>query len=68
MATEQGSETRLVTLSPSPAPEWKRAMEERYARTGTVRQEDISRVLGDQTRAVHLGGPGDNTSSFYKPS
>jgi hypothetical protein len=58
--------TRAVMISPSPIPQWKREMEEHYARTGTVRSQDVQRVLGDRPRALIIGGPTDNSASFYE--
>jgi hypothetical protein len=56
-----------AVISPSPAPEWKRKMDEDYARTGACRIEDIHRAIGDQTRTLRIGGSTDNTNSFYLP-
>jgi hypothetical protein len=42
-------------VSRAEQPEWVREMNEHYWRTGTVRPEDLWRLLGDPTKGVEVG-------------
>ncbi len=45
-------EDRLGTATP---PEWLEHMQENYLKTGSVRAEDLQRLLGDPLRRVEAG-------------
>lgn len=44
--------------------EWVRKMIEHYRRTGTIRPEDLRRLLGDPTKGVEVRPDVSLTSSF----
>jgi hypothetical protein len=50
-------------VSHAQQPEWVREMIEHYWRTGTVRPEDLRRLLGDPTKGVEVG-PNTSLSSL----
>jgi hypothetical protein len=45
-------------------PEWVREIIEHYWQTGTVRSEDLWRLLGDPTKGVEVG-PSTSLASMY---
>jgi hypothetical protein len=47
--------------------EWVRKMIEHYRRTGTIRSEDLRRLLGDPTKGVEVGPNASLTSLFTSP-
>lgn len=53
-------EDRLRTASP---PGWLQQMQQYYLKTGSVRPEDLHRLLGDPLRRVEAG-PKPSLSSF----
>jgi hypothetical protein len=50
-------------VSHAQPPEWVREMIAHYWRTGTVRSEDLRRLLGDPTKGVEVG-PNTSLSSY----
>jgi hypothetical protein len=51
-------------VSHAQQPEWVREMIEHYWRTGTVRPEELRRLLGDPTKGVEVG-PDTSLSSLF---
>jgi uncharacterized protein (DUF2236 family) len=47
--------------------EWVREMIEDYRRTGTIRPENLRRLLGDPTKGVEVGPNASLTSLFAAP-
>ncbi len=47
--------------------EWVRKMIEHYRRTGTIRPEDLRRLLGDPTKGVEVPSDASLTSLFTAP-
>lgn len=54
-------------LSQAQPAEWVRKMIEHYRRTGTIRPEDLRRLLGDPTKGVEVGSSASLTSLFASP-
>jgi hypothetical protein len=63
MQTETLREMFESRLRNAPPPEWLQQMQRDYLRTGTVRPEDLRRLLGDPLRCVE-SGPKPSLASF----
>jgi hypothetical protein len=50
-------------LHTAPPPDWLQQMHQHYMKTGSVRPEDLQRLLGDPLRRVE-SGPMPSLSSF----
>lgn len=46
---------------------WTEGMRDFFQQTGSMRSEDVARLLGDQSKIIYMDGPVDGQSGNSRP-